>query len=219
MGIIDLIKFKISKVGLRLLKHIPDNTYLSDLEKKLYMSTLYRSDRVLWRVEKARELGAKVGDNCRFYSLNFFSEPYLIEIGSDVIISGNVIFLTHDGGVYLLKEQIPNIRGSYGKIKIGNNCFIGMGSIILPNIEIGNNCIIGAGSVVTKNFPDNSVIMGNPASVIFKTSVYLKMKKYSKFTVTNNEYPFPTTIPEKEKRKMLEEHFKNIQIRNIKVKE
>ena len=44
--------------------------------------------------------------------------------------------------------------GNFGKIKIGNNCFIGMGAIILPNVEIGNNCIVGAGAVVMNSFPD-----------------------------------------------------------------
>lgn len=155
-------------------------------------------------------MGATVGENCRFYSLGFFSEPYLVEIGNDVIISGRVCLLTHDGGVYLAKDRIQNVRGHYGRIKIGNNCFLGMAAIILPNVEIGDNCIIGAGAVVTQSFPDNSVIMGNPAKVIFKTEMYLKMKKHSKQTLCHDKYPFPYRIPENEKKKMLIEHFKTL---------
>jgi maltose O-acetyltransferase len=51
-------------------------------------------------------------------------------------------------------------------IKIGNNCWIGGQSIILPGVTIGDGCTIGAGSVVTKDIPDNSLAVGNPASVI-----------------------------------------------------
>ncbi len=53
-------------------------------------------------------------------------------------------------------------------VTIGNYCWIGGGSIILPGIKIGNNCVIGAGSVVTKDIPDNSVAVGNPCKVIKK---------------------------------------------------
>lgn len=49
---------------------------------------------------------------------------------------------------------------------IGDNCFIGMNSIILMGTHIGNNCIVGAGSVVHGTFPDNVVIAGNPAKII-----------------------------------------------------
>ena len=51
-------------------------------------------------------------------------------------------------------------------VKIGSDCFIGAGSIILPGVTIGDNVIIGAGSVVTKSIPDNSIAVGNPARVI-----------------------------------------------------
>jgi len=53
-------------------------------------------------------------------------------------------------------------------IKIGNNVWIGMNSVILPGVKIGDNVIIGAGSVVTKDLPNNCVAAGNPAKVIKK---------------------------------------------------
>jgi len=205
-----MIKDLAVRWGYLIVKHFPDKGLWLKIKRKFQLAKLYRDDIALYRVEIARQMGAKVGENCRFYSLNFFSEPYLIEIGNDVIISGEVIFITHDGGVYLFKDQIPNLRGYYGKIKIGNNCFIGMGAIILPNVEIGNNCIVGAGAVVTQSFPDNSVIMGNPAKVAFKTDMYFKLRKYSKQTVLSEKYPFPTRISDNEKRLILEEKLKNI---------
>ena len=51
---------------------------------------------------------------------------------------------------------------------IGDNCLIGMGSIILNGARIGSNCLIGAGTLVTegKTFPENSVVMGSPGRVV-----------------------------------------------------
>ena len=51
---------------------------------------------------------------------------------------------------------------------IGNNCLIGMGSIILGYTEIGDNCIIGAGTLLTqhKKIPHNCLVYGNPAKII-----------------------------------------------------
>lgn len=48
--------------------------------------------------------------------------------------------------------------------------WIGGGAIICPGVTIGNRCVIGAGSVVTKNMPDNSVVAGNPAVIIRRSS-------------------------------------------------
>ena len=50
---------------------------------------------------------------------------------------------------------------------IGDNCLIGIGSVILNGAVIGNNCIVGAKSLITENktFPDNSLILGAPAKV------------------------------------------------------
>lgn len=43
---------------------------------------------------------------------------------------------------------------------------MGAGASIRDQVTIGNNCIIGMGSVVTKDVPDNMVIAGNPARVL-----------------------------------------------------
>ena len=51
-------------------------------------------------------------------------------------------------------------------VTIGDNCWIGGGSIINPGVTLGNNVVVGSGSVVTKSFGDNVVIAGNPARVI-----------------------------------------------------
>lgn len=81
--------------------------------------------------------------------------PKGIKIGTYTRITGKVILLAHD-----------DCRGMKGNVYIGNNCFLGVGVIVLPNVHIGDECIIGAGSVVTKDIPSNSIAVGNPAKVI-----------------------------------------------------
>lgn len=52
--------------------------------------------------------------------------------------------------------------------KIGNNCLIGMGAVLLGYAEIGDNCLIGAGTLITQNkiIPPNSMVYGNPAAIV-----------------------------------------------------
>ncbi|HSR87650.1 MAG TPA: gamma carbonic anhydrase family protein, partial [Pontiella sp.] len=56
--------------------------------------------------------------------------------------------------------------------RVGNNCLIGMGAILLDGCEIGDNCIIGAGSLVGpgRRIPAGSLAVGTPAKVIRKLS-------------------------------------------------
>ena len=70
---------------------------------------------------------------------------------------------------------LPSLRGEYGlqynlPIRIGKNCWLGAGTIVLPGITIGENTVIGAGSVVTKDIPSNVVAVGNPCRVLRKIS-------------------------------------------------
>lgn len=178
--------------GLFVLNLLPRVGVLKRLHRIFYLRWLSRVDGPAAAVEYARDYGVKVGRNCRFYSsLTLTPEPFLIEIGDNVLISANVYFLTHDGGVFIFRDEVPNLVGSYGRIKIGNNCFIGACAVILPNVEIGDNCIVCSGAVVAESFPDNCVIMGNPARVIFKTDLYRKMKLSSELTLYSDKWCFP----------------------------
>jgi acetyltransferase-like isoleucine patch superfamily enzyme len=60
----------------------------------------------------------------------------------------------------------------YGRIRVGNNVFIGVHTIILPGVSIGDNVVIGAGSVVNKDIPDNVVAAGVPAKIIKNIEEY-----------------------------------------------
>ncbi|MEA4967963.1 MAG: acyltransferase [Bacteroidaceae bacterium] len=118
--------------------------------------------------------GVKMGVNCQvFPNVSFGSEPYLIQIGNNVKITDGCTFITHDGGI----EVIRNLKSLsnadlFGTIRVGNNVFFGNRCIIMPNVEIGDNVIIGAGSVVTKSILPNSVVVGVPARVIKSIDEY-----------------------------------------------
>lgn len=88
-----------------------------------------------------------IGSGCRIFTDLAFSEPYLIKIGNNVTISTEVRLLTHDNSVIKLLEYKTDVVGT---VVIGDNCFIGAGTIILPGVTLGNSVIVGAGSVVTK---------------------------------------------------------------------
>jgi len=138
------------------------------------ISIVKRKLAVFNEVKYARDIGVRIGDNCRIISTpNWGSEPWLIEIGNHVEITTDVSFITHDGSTWCFRDNKKYkdvIR--YGSIIIDDNCFIGQSVIILPNTHIGNNCIIGAGSVVKGRIPDNSVFAGVPARLICSTEVF-----------------------------------------------
>ncbi|MBT2738386.1 acyltransferase [Bacillus sp. ISL-7] len=132
------------------------------------------------RAEMYRDKLAKMGNNCEvFYKVSFGSEPYLIELGDNVRITQGVKFITHDGGIYVLRNLgLCNPNGAiYGKIKVGSNTFIGNDVIILPGVEIGENCVIGAGSVVSRSIPAYSVAVGTPAKVVRIINEYYEKNK------------------------------------------
>lgn len=125
------------------------------------LSDIYRV-ATMSGADYARRRGVKVGKNCDIHTFKWGSEPFLIEIGDHVVISYNVMMVTHDESTALVKDE-DGRRYHVAPIKIGNHVFIGAGCIILPGVTIGNNVVIGAGSVVTKSVPDNVVVAGNPA--------------------------------------------------------
>jgi acetyltransferase-like isoleucine patch superfamily enzyme len=118
-----------------------------------------------------RDRGAVIGPDCRIYIRDMGPEPWLIRIGRHVTIASGATLLTHDGGTWLFTEQHPTLQ-HFGPIVIGDNCFIGINSIILPGIRIGDNCVVGAGAVVTRDVPSNTIVVGSPARAVSTTEDY-----------------------------------------------
>lgn len=136
--------------------------------------------------------GARIGKGTRLFgnTAALGSEPYLIEIGEDCAFASGTRFITHDGGIKVLnslgkfKKDGKNIlMDKIAPIKIGNNVYTGMQTIIMPGVTIGDNVVIGAYSVVTKNIPSNSVVAGVPAKVICSLEEYYQ-KSLSKVEPT-----------------------------------
>lgn len=136
--------------------------------RKLYLKYLAYKNPVKY----AKIVGVNIGERNRLIPpFHFGSEPYLLTVGDDCLISSNVYFFTHDGALHVLRKDIPDAF-IYRPIFIGNNVFIGSGVIILCGVSIGDNVIVGAGSVVTHDLPANSVYAGVPAKFIRSIEEY-----------------------------------------------
>ena len=146
--------------------------------KEIIYRKILKKDTMELRIQLYRDKGAKIGKCVRSFSPIESSEPYLIEIGDYVTISVGVKFITHDNSATkIIKDSTDLI----GKIKIGNNCFIGVNTLLMPGITIGDSVIIGAGSVVTRSFfEDGIIIAGNPAKKIATIEEY--KNKYNDYT-------------------------------------
>lgn len=151
---------------------IHDRGVLASILKKIYFTFFLRSNKR--RIQYLRDGGAKIGEGVTIGNTEILgSEPCLVEIGNHVYFSGgDTRILTHDGSMSLAFDMgIASQRFDlFGRVRIGNNCFIGINSIIMKNVTIGDNCVIGAGSIVTKDVPSGSVVCGVPAKIIDTTS-------------------------------------------------
>src|SRR5438046_2348495 len=93
-----------------------DGGKLAKFSERLELAALRRTDGLAYRVHRARQMGAKVGEGCRLYSLGIASEAELLELGDNVIVSGEVVFITHDGAIHAARERFQNVNGHYGRI-------------------------------------------------------------------------------------------------------
>ncbi|MBQ4119142.1 MAG: sugar O-acetyltransferase [Clostridia bacterium] len=87
-----------------------------------------------------------------------------IYVGDYTMFGPNVTVAT--AGHPILPELREKAYQYNAPVRIGKNCWIGAGAIIVPGITIGENTVIGAGSVVTKDIPSNVVAVGNPCRVL-----------------------------------------------------
>lgn len=121
----------------------------------------------------AREGGEIIiGDNVGISGSTIYSLKS-ITIGNNTLIGANCKIIDNDFHPLDFEARRKDDRDEIKKreIKIGDDCFIGMNSIILKGAEIGNNCIVGAGSVISGKFPDNVIIAGNPGKIIKKIDI------------------------------------------------
>lgn len=156
--------------------------------------------------------GPKIGQNTIVLTKNFGSEPYLVSIGNNCLITDGVRFITHDGSISVVKNidedlSLDEVYGKYnifGKIVVGDNVFIGLNTIILPGVSIGDNVVVGAGSIITKNLESNSVYAGNPARKI------MTIEEYSDKINQKDECVIESSIPHRRMDEIIKKTINNM---------
>ena len=153
--------------------------------EKLYAYNQTRPTQSELRTVLLQEMFAEVGEGC-------YIEPPLhanfgghhVHFGKNVYANFNLTMVddTHiyvgdntmfGPNVVLCSASHPVLPGLRQKgyqynapIRIGKNCWLGAGAMVMPGITIGDNTVVGAGSVVTKDLPANVVAVGNPCRIL-----------------------------------------------------
>lgn len=169
--------------------YLPNGDELMEVQLKcldrLYDFNMTRPTELKKREQMLREMLAEVGENCYieppFHSnwggrhVHFGKNVYAnfnltmvddthIYVGDYTMFGPNVTVAA--AGHPILPELREQAYQYNEPVRIGKNCWIGAGAVIVPGVEIGDNTVIGAGAVVTKNIPANVVAAGNPCRVL-----------------------------------------------------
>ncbi|WP_373033575.1 DapH/DapD/GlmU-related protein [Sulfurovum sp.] len=156
---------------------------MRDILRKIFNKLFPQQDTLSLLIER----GLVVGKNFSMQNEVIIDPNHCwhITIGDNVTLAPRVYILAHDAST---KRSLNYTR--IGKVKIGDNVFIGASSTVLPGVIIGNNVIVGAGSIVVSDIPDNSIVVGNPAKVIDTYDNYMKKRKdeMSAFPCFGEEY-------------------------------
>lgn len=165
-----------------------DPEILKEQMKRLDMVYEYNATRPIEpekRQKLLKEMFADIGENCYIeppFHANFggkfvhfgknvyanfnltLVDDTTITVGDYTMLAPNVVLATAGHPI------LPSLREKGYQynlpIKIGRNCWLGAGVIVLPGVTIGDNTVVGAGSVVTKDLPANVVAVGNPCRVL-----------------------------------------------------
>lgn len=155
--------------------------------EKLYDYNATRPLESKKREKLLKDMFAEIGENCYIepplhsnwggHHVHFGKAVYAnfnltlvddthIYVGDYTMIGPNVTIAT--AGHPILPELREKAYQYNIPVRIGRNCWIGAGALILPGVTIGDNTVVGAGSVVTKDLPSNVVAVGNPCKVLRK---------------------------------------------------
>ena len=97
------------------------------------------------------------------YGVTFVDDTH-IYVGDYTMIGPNVTLVT---AAHPIAPELRQKGLQYNlPVRIGRNCWLGAGVVVLPGVSIGDNTVIGAGSVVTRDIPANVVAVGSPCRVL-----------------------------------------------------
>ena len=122
-----------------------------------------------------REKGVEIGEGTHISArtcLIDYTRPSLVTIGENCYINEHFTLLTHDYVTKVFLHMGWGFINSSGRVSIGNNVSFGQNVMVLKGVTIGDNCFIGAGSIVTKDIPSNSIAVGAPCKVIMSLEEY-----------------------------------------------
>jgi maltose O-acetyltransferase len=154
-----------------------------------------------------RRQGVKIGANTVIIFPGYIDGrlPYLLEIGSNVVISRMVTILTHDAATAYAGDLIK-----VGRVFIYDHCFIGANATILCNVKVGPDSIVGAGSVVSRDIPAGEVWGGNPARFICRTEDYIaKQRKHAESRESFEGGPYRHPYIEEKQKQLLREKLRD----------
>jgi len=104
----------------------------------------------------------KIGDNTKIEGSAYI--PPLSRIGDNVFVGP---------GATLTNDPYPMCDKMVG-VTIKDNAVIGARAVIKAGVVIGRNSVVAMGAVVTKDVPENTVVVGVPASVKYSREEYDK---------------------------------------------
>ena len=154
-------------------------------QEKLYDYNQTRPSEGEKRSKLLEEMFAEIGDGCYIepplranwgghfvhFGKNIYANFNLtlvddthIYVGDATMFGPNVTIAT--AGHPILPELREQAYQYNMPVRIGKNCWLGAGVIVMPGVTIGDNTVIGAGSIVTKDIPANVVAVENPCRVM-----------------------------------------------------
>lgn len=154
-------------------------------QEKLYDYNQTRPSEGEKRSKLLKEMFAEIGDGCYIepplranwgghfvhFGKNIYANFNLtlvddthIYVGDATMFGPNVTIAT--AGHPILPELREQAYQYNMPVRIGKNCWLGAGVIVMPGVTIGDNTVIVAGSIVTKDIPANVVAVGNPCRVM-----------------------------------------------------
>ena len=107
----------------------------------------------------------KIGENTRIEGQAYI--PPLSRIGKNVFV-GPAAVLTNDP--YPMCDKMIGVT-------IEDNAIIGARAVIKAGVTVGKNSVVAMGAIVTKNVPENTVVMGSPASIRYSREEYDKKQR------------------------------------------